>query len=64
MKVKYDREVDILYIRLTDNVIGEIDETHAGTIIDYGVDGAVVGIEVLNASRRMAKPKSVELGFA
>ncbi len=64
MKVKYDREVDILYIRLTDNVIDESDETHAGTIIDYDADGAVVGIEVLNASRRMANPKSVELEIA
>lgn len=64
MKVKYDREVDILYIRLTDKAIGESNEDYPGTIIDYDAEGMVVGIEVMNASKRMAKPGSVELKIA
>ena len=61
MKVKYDREVDILYIRLTDSPIEESDEDRPGMIIDYDVQGMIVGLEIMNASKRMAQPNSVEL---
>ena len=61
MKVKYDREVDILYIRLTDKVIDESDEAQPGLVIDYDADGTVVGFEIMNASKKMPRPASVEL---
>jgi len=64
MKVKYDREVDILYIRLTDSVIDESNEDYPGIIIDYDAEGMVVGIEIMRASKRMTKPASVELEIA
>ncbi|WP_019989648.1 DUF2283 domain-containing protein [Rudanella lutea] len=64
MKVKYDREVDILYIRLTESQIEESDEKTPGLILDYDQDGAVVGIEILNASQRISKPNSIELAIA
>ena len=39
MKVKYDKEVDFLYIQFTDEKIGESDEDKPGIIIDssFGV---------------------------
>lgn len=64
MKVKYDREVDILYIRLTDALIEESDETQPGLVIDYDAEGAVVGFEIMNASKKMPKPALVELEVA
>ncbi len=64
MRVRYDREVDILYIRLTETKIEESDEERPGTIIDYDADGMIVGIEIMNASKRMAKPATVELEVA
>lgn len=64
MKVKYDREVDILYIRITDCPIDESDEDRPGMVIDYDADGLIVGIEIMNASKRMAKPTAVELEIA
>lgn len=64
MKVKYDREVDILYIRLTDEAIDESDEAQPGLVIDYDADGTVVGFEIMNASKKMARPASVELEIA
>ena len=64
MKVKYDREVDILYIRLTDLPIEESDEDRPGMIIDYDVEGMIVGLEIMNASKRMAQPNLVELEIA
>ena len=64
MKVKYDREVDILYIRLTDEVIEESDETQPGLVIDYDVEGSVVGFEIMNASKKMSQPAMVQLEVA
>lgn len=64
MKVKYDREVDILYIRLNDSQIEESDEDRPGMVIDYDAEGLIVGIEIMNASKRMAQPAMVELEVA
>ena len=64
MKVKYDREVDILYIRLTDAVIEESDETQPGLVIDYDAEGTVVGFEIMNASKKMSQPATVQLEVA
>jgi len=61
MKVKYDRGVDILYIRLTDSEIDESDEAKPDLVIDYDAQGAVVGFEIMNASKKMPRPASVEL---
>lgn len=64
MKVKYDQEVDILYIRLTDAVIEESDETKPGLVIDYDAEGTVVGFEIMNASKKMSQPATVQLEVA
>lgn len=64
MKVNYNRKVDILYIRLTDSPIDESDEDKPGIVIDYAADGSIVGIEVLNASKKMAKPTTLEFEVA
>ena len=64
MKVKYDKETDILYIRLSDLQIDESDEDKKGVILDYSADGQLVGIEVLNASKSTSQPSMVEYEFA
>ncbi|WP_020604487.1 DUF2283 domain-containing protein [Spirosoma spitsbergense] len=64
MKVKYDREVDILYIKINDSPIDESDEDRPGMVIDYDIDGLIVGIEIMNASKRMAQPTTIELEIA
>ncbi|MDZ7690988.1 MAG: DUF2283 domain-containing protein [Balneolaceae bacterium] len=53
MNIKFDKEVDIVYLRFSDAEIAESDEEKPGIIIDYDKDGAVVGIEVLDASKKM-----------
>lgn len=64
MRVKYDKEVDVLYIVFNDNKIKESDEGKHGIIIDYDKAGSIVGIEVLDASRRMKNPTKVEYEVA
>ena len=60
MKVKYDKEVDILYIKLSDLPIKESDEDKPGLILDYAADGSIVGLEILNASIKMPQPNVLE----
>lgn len=64
MKVKYDQEVDILYIQFSEEKIGESDEDKPGIIIDYNDAGNIVAIEVLNASKKMAEPMKLEYEVA
>ena len=60
MKVTYDAEVDVLRILLSDASIEESDEDKPGVILDYDKDGNVVGLEILDASKRVGNPRSVE----
>ena len=60
MKVKYDEEVDVLYFVFSKKKIKESDEDKPGIIIDYDDRGSIVGIEILNASKRMKNPAKVE----
>ena len=64
MKVKYDKEIVVLYIRLNENKILESDEEKPGIIIDYDDQGAIAGIEILNASQKMPHPEQVEYELA
>ena len=60
MKVTYDPEVDVLRILLSGAAIEESDEHKPGVILDYDKDGNVVGLEILDASKRIENPRSLE----
>lgn len=60
MKVTYDTSVDVLRILFTDAPIEESDEDKPGMIIDYDAEGNIVGIEILDASKRMDNLHGVE----
>lgn len=60
MKVKYDAEVDVLRITLNDEPVEESDESKPGVILDYDARGKVIGLEVLDASKCVEDPTSVE----
>ena len=64
MKVKYDKEQDILYLSFSDEAIYESDEEKKGIILDYTINGKIVGIELLNASKQMGNPAKVEYEVA
>ena len=64
MRVKYDQEVDVLTIRFNDTAVEESDENKPGVILDYDKAGKLVGIEILNASKQIENPKSLEYAVA
>ncbi len=60
MKLTYDPEVDVLRIILCGTPIEESDEDKPGVILDYGADGQLVGMEILDASSRIDDPRAVD----
>ena len=64
MKIKYDKELDIIYITLNNSPIFESDEEKKGVILDYSARGNIVGIEVLRASNHVSNPEKVEYEYA
>ncbi|MBP1467986.1 DUF2283 domain-containing protein [Candidatus Chloroploca sp. M-50] len=60
MKVTYDAEVDVLRLIFSNAPIEESDEEKPGLILDYDQAGNIVGIEILDASKRTDNPFAVE----
>lgn len=60
MKVSYDPETDTLVIVFREAAVVESDEEKPGFILDYDEDGALVAVEVLDASRRIEDPRKVQ----
>jgi uncharacterized protein YuzE len=57
MKLRIDQEADALYLRLDDARIIESEQVAPGVIVDFDGRNRVVGVEVLNVSKRMPKPR-------
>ena len=60
MKVVYDQEVDVVRIVFNTAAIEESDEDKPGVILDYDSDGNIVGLEVLEASKRIEDPRALD----
>ena len=63
MRLKLDKENDALYFRLDETKIVESEEVEAGVVLDYDTEGRVIGIEILNLSKRMDPAKLNILQF-
>ena len=64
MKVHYDPEVDVMLITFSPTSVEESDEVRPGVILDYDKDGNIVEMEILDASKRMENPGSMEYAVA
>ncbi len=53
MKVFYDDEIDALYLKVGEKEPEGVVEISEGVNIDTTSEGQIVGIEILNASRKM-----------
>jgi uncharacterized protein YuzE len=56
MRVRVDRAADAVYLDLTDRPIKESEEIADGIVADYDAEGRIVGIEILDASKRTNDP--------
>jgi uncharacterized protein YuzE len=52
MRVRVDQGADAVYLNLTDRPIKDSEEVADGIVVDYDAEGRIVGIEILDASKR------------
>ena len=61
MRFSYDKKVDALYIRFNENRYAESDEVSAGVVFDYDKQKRIIGIEILNVSKRFPREFHADL---
>ncbi len=65
MKIFYSQRTDTLSLVLRDNApVVESDEDKPGVILDYDIDGNLVSLEILDASRRVTDARKVDFQLA
>jgi uncharacterized protein YuzE len=60
MRMRVDHGADAVYLNLTDRPIEESEEVADGIVVDYDADGHIVGIEILDASKRTNDPDALK----
>ena len=63
MKLHADKDADALYLRLDDSAIVESEELSAGVVLDFNDSHEVVGVEMLQLSRRSSELNLSSLQF-
>jgi len=53
MKIAYYPETDSMYIDFSEKASVESKEVSPGIVLDYGVDGNLVGIDIDNATHKL-----------
>ncbi len=64
MKATYDPKTDTLSFELKSGPVAESDEDKPGVILDYDEHGDLMGIEVLDASKRVAETRTMQFQVA
>ena len=59
MKIAYYPETNSMYIDFSDKTSVESREVSSGVILDYDADGGLVGIDIDNASHKLALDKLI-----
>jgi uncharacterized protein YuzE len=62
MKLHVDQQADALYLRLDDSRIVGSEEVSPGVVLDYDEQNRVVGVEILEISKRAPQlnPRALE----
>jgi len=54
MKVRYDKEVDAMYVYAEEGQSAYSEEIGEGIIIDVSKEGKIIGMEILDASEKFS----------
>jgi uncharacterized protein YuzE len=60
MHVRVDHGADAIYLNLTDRPIQDSEEVAEGIVVDYDAEGRIVGVEILDASKRTDDPTTLK----
>ena len=64
MKILYDPRTDTLTVEFKPGPVAESAEDKPGVILDYDEQGDLVGVEILDASKRAPELRSVQFQLA
>ncbi len=56
MHMRVDHGADAIYLNLTDRPVKDSAEVADGIVVDYDAEGRIVGVEILDASKRTDDP--------
>jgi uncharacterized protein YuzE len=51
MNISYDPNYDVMYLKFSDGKIVDTIEVEVNVLIDYGPQGEIMGIEIIDASK-------------
>lgn len=57
MRITYDREIDVLYIRFKETTV-TTKHLADGIAADYDADGRLAGLEILDAIKQLGDPSA------
>jgi uncharacterized protein YuzE len=60
MRLRVDHAADAIYLNLTDRPIKDSGEVADGIVVDYDDEGRIVGVEILDASKRTDDPDALK----
>lgn len=63
MRLHADQEADALYLRLDESKIVDSEEVSPGVVLDFNAERQVVGVEILQLSRRVPSLEAGKLVF-
>ncbi len=52
MKIEYSKEADAIYVYFKEEYVAKSKEIEDGVVVDFDEKGQLIGIEVLDASKR------------
>ena len=61
MKIDYDKEGDVLYVKFNDKKVYKTKEIGEDFIVDVDKNGAVVGVEILDYSTQKPKQRAFQV---
>lgn len=63
VKIEYSKEADALYIYFKEDFVEKSREIEDGIVIDFDKNGQMIGIEVLDASKRYSLADIVNINI-
>jgi uncharacterized protein YuzE len=60
MRVRIDQGADAVYLNLTDRPIEGSEEVADGIVVDCDAQGRIVGVEILDALKRIDNPEALK----
>jgi uncharacterized protein YuzE len=63
MEIRYDPEADAMYIKFRAGEYEISEEIREGIIVDFDENNEIIGIEILDAKKRLSPSSVAEMSF-